>query len=110
MPWTAAMGSVTMPCRGIPAGISGTGGRFQMIHGENEQQDFSNGLKIITATEAAFSPLRMRRGEIFSPSQVCVGGNSRKSSVTIRRSIITKTGYEKINVSVLFFNLSFSDI
>jgi hypothetical protein len=83
----------------MPAGISGTGGRFQMIHGVYELQDFSKGLKIITATDAAFSPLSMMRGEMFSPSQVCVGGNSKKSSETIRRSITTKVGQKKINVS-----------
>ena len=71
--------------------MRGTGGRFQIIHGVYEQQDFSKGLKAITATDAAFSPLNIRRGDMFSPSQVCMGGNSRKSSETIRRSITRKT-------------------
>jgi hypothetical protein len=34
-----------------------------MIQGVNEQQDFSNGLNTITATDAACKPLRVRRGE-----------------------------------------------
>jgi hypothetical protein len=69
-----------------------------MIHEVYEQQDFSKGLKTITATDAAFNPLSMMRGEMFSPSQVCMGGNSRKSSETIRRSVATKVGRKKINV------------
>jgi hypothetical protein len=60
-----------------------------MIHGEYEQQDLLKGLKTITATDAAFRPFNNTRGEMLSPSQVCVGGNSKKSKETIRRSIIT---------------------
>jgi hypothetical protein len=60
---------------------------FQTIHGVNEQQDFSNGLKTITATDDAFNPSRVREGDRFPPSQVWVGGNSRKSSETKSRSI-----------------------
>ena len=75
IPCTAAMGSVTIPWRGMPAGTTVTEGRFQMIHGEYEQQDLLKELKTITATDAAFRPFNKRRGEMFSPSQVCVGGN-----------------------------------
>jgi hypothetical protein len=81
------MGEVTLPPWGIPGGICCTGGIFQTIQGVKEQQDFSNGLKIITATDDAFNPLRVIRGDRFPPSQVWVGGNSRKSSETIIRSI-----------------------
>jgi hypothetical protein len=93
------MGEVTLPPGGIPGGISCTGGIFQMIQGVKEQQDFSNGLKTITATDDAFNPLRVRRGDWFPPSQVWVGGNSRKSSETTSRSITTRIGHESINIS-----------
>lgn len=73
-----------------------------MIHGVKEQQDFSNGLKTIIATDAAFSPLRVRRGEWFPPSQVWVGGNSRKSSETTILSITTENQfYEYKRIDVL---------
>jgi hypothetical protein len=78
----------------MPAGITGNGGRFQQSHGVNEQQDFSNGLKTMTATDAADSPFRRMAGERFSPSQVCVGGNSRKSSETVSGSIVISLGQE----------------
>jgi hypothetical protein len=60
-----------------------------MIHGIYEQQDLLKGLKTITATYAAFSPFTLRWGEMFSQSQVFVGGNSKKSRETIIRSITT---------------------
>jgi hypothetical protein len=85
------MGEVTLPPGGIPGGICCTGGMFQTIHGVKEQQDFSNGLKIITATDDAFNPLRVRRGDRFPPSHVWEGGNSRKSSETTSRSITIKS-------------------
>jgi hypothetical protein len=78
-----------MPDRGIPSGITGKGGMFQIIHGVKEQQDFSNGLTTITATETACRSLSLMRGELFPPSQVFVTGNSRKSSVTTSFSIPT---------------------
>jgi hypothetical protein len=92
------MGEVTLPSGGIPGGICCTGGRFQMIHGVKEQQDFSNGLKTITATDAAFNPLKVRGGERFPPSQVWVGGNSRKPSETISLSMHYKPGCGTINL------------
>jgi hypothetical protein len=73
----------------MPGGITGSGGRFQQIHGVNEQQDFSNGLKTMTATDAADSPFSRILGERFSPSQVYVGGNSRKSSEMMSGSMVT---------------------
>jgi hypothetical protein len=78
--------------------MTGNGGRFQQIHGVNEQQDFSNGLNTITATDVAFSPLSLIRGERFSPSQVWVGGNSRKSKETKICSIPTPLGREHIKM------------
>jgi hypothetical protein len=50
--------------------MTGSGGRFQQVQGVNEQQDFSNGLKTITATDDARSPRSRIRGEWFPPSQV----------------------------------------
>ena len=58
--------------------MRGTGGRFQQIQGVNEQQDFSNGLKTMMATDAAESPLSRIAGERFSPSQVCGRGELKK--------------------------------
>src|SRR5208337_963445 len=85
----AGTGPETTGPAGSPSGITGTGGMFQQIHGVNEQQDFSNGLKTMTAMDAAslLIPFSRMRGEILPPSQVFVGGNVRKSSVTISRSI-----------------------
>jgi len=88
IPWTARTGSFVVGSRGIPAGITGRGGRFQQIHGVKEQQDFSNGLNTMTATDLAERPVIQIRGERFSPSQVCVGGNSRKSSETTSFSMV----------------------
>lgn len=51
------------------------------------------------ATDAAFNPLNLMLGETLSPSQVCMGGNSRKSRETMRLSITTKIENEKIYVS-----------
>jgi hypothetical protein len=73
----------------MPAGITETGGRFQQIQGVNEQHDFSKGLKTMTATDTADSPLSRMAGERFCPSQVCARGNSRKSSETESDSIGT---------------------
>jgi hypothetical protein len=73
----------------MPGGMTGIGGRFQQSQGVNEQQDFSNGLKTMTATDAAESPSSRIAGERFPPSQVCAGGNSRKSSETMSGSIVT---------------------
>jgi hypothetical protein len=60
---------------------------FQMSQGQNEQQDGWNGLTAITATDTALSPDSLIRGEMLGPSQVWVGGNSRKSSLTTRGSM-----------------------
>ena len=73
---------------GNTRGDYGCGGMFHMIQGVNEQQDFSKGLNTIIAIDAAFSPFNLIRGERLSPSQVCVGGNSRKSRDTIRGSLL----------------------
>src|SRR5512145_1798955 len=69
--------------------MTGTGGMFQQSQVVNEQQDFSNGLKTITATEAADNPFSRIAGDRFPPSQVCSGGNSRKSSETMSGSMIS---------------------
>jgi hypothetical protein len=70
----------------------------------NEQQDFSNGLKTMMATDAADSPFSRMTGERFSPSQVWVGGNSRKSSETMSGSMISSSGWQDIkNVSLWIF-------
>ena len=37
-----------------------------------------NGLKTMMATDSALRPLSLRRGDRFSPSQVCVGGEGKK--------------------------------
>jgi hypothetical protein len=74
--------------------MTGTGGRFQQIHGVNEQQDFSNGLKTMTATDAADKPPSRRAGDRFSPSQVCTRGNSRKSSDTVSGFIGTSMEWQ----------------
>jgi hypothetical protein len=55
----------------------------------NEQQDFSKGLKTMIATETADNPPSRMAGEIFSPSQVCTGGNSRNPSETVSGFIRT---------------------
>jgi hypothetical protein len=78
-----------------------------MIQGENEQQDFSKGLNTIMAIDAAFKPFSLILGERLSPSQVYVGGNSRKSRDTIRGSITTKWGTGKIMLCFLVSRNSF---
>jgi hypothetical protein len=75
-----------------------------MIQGVNEQQDFSKGLNTITAIDEASRPFNLIRGERLSPSQVCVGGNSRKSRDTIRVSITTKWGAGKIMLCLQVFS------
>jgi len=78
----------------MPGGMTGTGGRFQQIHGVKEQQDFSKGLKTMTATDAADNPPSRMAGDRFSPSQVCTGGNSRKSSETVSGFIGTSMEWQ----------------
>jgi hypothetical protein len=62
---------------------------FQQIHGVKEQQDFSNGLNTMADKDAAprLIPFSRMRGDLLLPSRVCMGGNVRKSSVTISCSI-----------------------
>jgi hypothetical protein len=58
-----------------------------MSQGQKEQQDGWKGFTAITATDAALRLETLIRGEVSDPSQVWVGGNSRKSSLTMIRSI-----------------------
>ncbi|GEM_PF-6411506 len=51
---TAGMGEVTLPPGGFPGGICCTGGMVLTIHEVKEEQDFSDGLKILTATDDDF--------------------------------------------------------
>jgi ribonuclease HI len=86
-PCIAGTGLFTFPVFGMSGGISPDGGRFQISHGQNEQQEGWKGLTAITATDAAESPTIRIRGELFSPSQVCDGENSRKSRRTTSLSM-----------------------
>jgi hypothetical protein len=71
----------------MAAGISPVGGRFQISQGQNEQQDGWKGLTAMTATETAERPSMLILGELSPPSQVCDGGNSRKSRCTTSLSM-----------------------
>jgi ribonuclease HI len=86
-PWIAGTGLFTSPVFGRSGGISPDGGRFHISHGQNEQQEGWKGLTAITATDTAESPAIRMRGELSSPSQVCDGGNSRKSRRTTSLSM-----------------------
>lgn len=52
-----------------------------MSHGQNEQQDGWNGFTAMTARDPDLRPEIRILGETSAPSQVWVGGNSRKSSL-----------------------------
>ncbi len=86
--------------------MTSTGGKFQASHGENEQQDGIKGFTAMTAREfEEILPMRIN-GEESSPSQVWVGGNSRKSSLTISFSIsldpdVHSPGFLKLTDTVI---------
>lgn len=87
LPCRADTGLVTSAVFGIPAGISPARGMFQINQGQNEQQDGWKGLTAMTATETAESPSMRILGDVSPPSQVCEGGNSRKSRRTTSLSM-----------------------
>ena len=64
------------------------GGIFQASQGEKEQHEGMKGFTAITASETDLRFSILIRGDSSSPSQVFVGGNSRKSSLTISFSIV----------------------
>jgi hypothetical protein len=67
MPCTAERGKVTIGSQGIPGRICSTGGRFQIIQGVNEQQDFLKRIEYHNGDRCPVqSPARDSRREIFA--------------------------------------------